>query len=176
MKVLHVAGPSDSGKTTLIEQLVAELDGRIATVKSIHHDIEPDDPGRDTHRHRMAGADSVVGITPSITFQITRGGKAAENGTGEPTVNEELAALHRELRKLDREGYDVAIVEGFSEASLPAVILDTDSNSATDTIADKHDTHEQIITVGETPDDIDIADIQDWLATDSTAEYNPDTA
>ena len=45
-----LVGPSDSGKTTFVESLVAELggDGRVATIKSIHHDIEIDPPGKDT--------------------------------------------------------------------------------------------------------------------------------
>ncbi len=77
LRAVCLAGPSDAGKTSLVEELVERLatDGRVATVKSIHHDIEIDTPGSDTHRHRTAGAETVVGITPTLTFDITTRGK-----------------------------------------------------------------------------------------------------
>lgn len=145
MAVLHVVGPSDSGKTTLIERLVDRLeeraDGKVATVKAIHHDVEPDTPGRDTHRHRTAGADAAIGVTPSLTFRITRGGKG----------DDDVAALESELSALERDGYAVAIVEGFSAASLPAVVL-----GARDSDPAAIEGHERVVAAGETADDVDL--------------------
>lgn len=122
--VVCFAGPSDSGKTTLVESLVAKLTEthRVATVKSIHHDIEPDTPGTDTHRHRTSGADTVVGITPSHTFEVTPGGKGTEDST-DPDRSREHAALARVVRRLAAREYDIVIVEGYASAPLPTVAV-----------------------------------------------------
>lgn len=116
--VVSIAGPSGAGKTTLVETLVSAFeDRRVATIKSIHHDIEPDTPGTDTHRHRTAGADTVVGITPDLTFEISRGGK----GPDRDDTDAELAALRRTLERLAERGFDTVLVEGFSAAPLPTI-------------------------------------------------------
>ncbi|QCC57522.1 molybdopterin-guanine dinucleotide biosynthesis protein B [Natrinema thermotolerans] len=130
LRVVCLAGPSDAGKTSLVERLVPRLaaDGRVATVKSIHHDIEIDTPGTDTHRHRSAGAETVVGVTPELTFDITARGK---RNPPEPTVDEplletddpELRALSRTLERLADRGYDTVIVEGFADASVPTILV-----------------------------------------------------
>lgn len=119
MKILGVVGHSDSGKTTLIERLVPAFEeyGRVATIKSIHHDIEIDTPGSDTDRHANAGAEAVVGITPSLTFEISRRGKEGS----EPTA--EVAALQRQLRRFQRRGYDFVLVEGFRQARYPKILV-----------------------------------------------------
>ncbi len=112
-----VVGPSDSGKTTLIESLVAELSayGRVGTIKSIHHDIEIDTPGKDTYRHRSAGADTVVGLTPTLSFQLTPGGKRAAESESE--------LLESTVDRLHREGYDFICIEGFHDAPYPKIAL-----------------------------------------------------
>lgn len=64
MKRIHIIGGKNHGKTTLVEQLVQELTARglrIGTIKHTHHQHELDAPGKDSHRHREAGA-AVVGI------------------------------------------------------------------------------------------------------------------
>ena len=115
MATVCLVGPSDSGKTTLVESLVDELGdyGRVATVKSIHHDIEIDTPGKDTYRHREAGADTVVGLTPSLAFQITPGGKRA--------ADSETALLESTVDRLTAEGYDFVLVEGFGDSAYPKI-------------------------------------------------------
>jgi molybdopterin-guanine dinucleotide biosynthesis protein B len=63
MRVYGVIGWKNSGKTSLMERLVAEITGRgfsVSTVKHVHHDVDLDQPGKDTHRHRTAGAREVV--------------------------------------------------------------------------------------------------------------------
>lgn len=129
MRAVCLAGPSDSGKTTLVEELVPRLaeESRVATIKSIHHDIEIDTPGADTHRHRTAGAETVVGVTPELTFDITARGK--RDPPDEPddeffrAEDPELRALSRALTRLERRGYDVVVVEGFTEAPLPTILV-----------------------------------------------------
>ena len=58
-KVIGVAGFKNAGKTTLVEKLVAELTRRgfaISTIKHAHHSFDIDHEGRDSFRHRKAGA------------------------------------------------------------------------------------------------------------------------
>jgi len=135
LRVVCVAGPSDAGKTTLIERLVPRLleCGRVGTVKSIHHAIEVDTPGKDTHRHRAAGADAVVGITPGTTFEVETGGKREPPAgpdvgwlfDADPSTAEgrELRALEAALGRLRRRGFDVVLVEGFTRAPLPTIVV-----------------------------------------------------
>ncbi|MFB6160541.1 MAG: molybdopterin-guanine dinucleotide biosynthesis protein B [Haloferacaceae archaeon] len=122
MQVIGVAGHSDTGKTTHVERLVPALRerGRVATVKSIHHDVDIDDPGTDTHRHRQAGAERVVGVTPAGAFQTGDGGKRrALDREGS-----EAAALRRRLLGFARDGIDYAVVEGFRSSLVPVLLTD----------------------------------------------------
>ena len=71
-------GRKNSGKTTLVAELVSEFPSRglkVGTIKHPHHQHELDSPGKDSHRHREAGA-SVVGIlskSMSAAFWPTHG-------------------------------------------------------------------------------------------------------
>ena len=63
MKVFGVVGWKNSGKTGLVERLVAEFTARglrVATLKHAHHSVDVDQEGRDSHRHRVAGAGQVL--------------------------------------------------------------------------------------------------------------------
>ncbi|MFB6155775.1 MAG: molybdopterin-guanine dinucleotide biosynthesis protein B [Haloferacaceae archaeon] len=124
MQVIGVVGHSDTGKTSFVERLVPALRdrGRVATVKSIHHDVEVDEPGKDTYRHRQAGASDVVGVTPTTTFEIRDGGKQTEVDAG----GAETDALRDALVELASDGVDYAVVEGFSSALIPAFVTDPD--------------------------------------------------
>jgi molybdopterin-guanine dinucleotide biosynthesis protein B len=65
-KIIGVAGFKNAGKTTLIERLVRELAARgyrISTVKHAHHSFDIDHEGRDSFRHRHAGAGEVAVIS-----------------------------------------------------------------------------------------------------------------
>ena len=61
--VISVVGASDVGKTTLIEKLIPELKSRgyrIGVVKHAHHGFSIDRKGKDSWRHKTAGADTVM--------------------------------------------------------------------------------------------------------------------
>ena len=63
MKVYGVVGWKNAGKTTLVERLVAEISGRgfsVSTVKHTHHMVDVDQKGKDSWRHRQAGARQVI--------------------------------------------------------------------------------------------------------------------
>lgn len=63
MKIYGVTGWKNAGKTGLMERLVAEITGRgftVSTVKHAHHSFDVDQPGRDSYRHRTAGASEVL--------------------------------------------------------------------------------------------------------------------
>src|SRR5262245_21601322 len=64
--VIGVAGFKNAGKTTLVEKLVRELSRRgyrVSTVKHAHHSFDIDHQGRDSFRHRQAGAGEVAVIS-----------------------------------------------------------------------------------------------------------------
>src|SRR5262249_50224123 len=63
MRVIGIAGWSGAGKTTLLAKLIPCLTGRglrVSTVKHAHHAFDVDQPGKDSHTHRMAGATEVL--------------------------------------------------------------------------------------------------------------------
>lgn len=70
MKRVHIVGRKNSGKTTLVVELVTYLSEqgyRVGTIKHTHHQHELDTPGKDSHQHREAGS-AVVGIlSPGMT-------------------------------------------------------------------------------------------------------------
>jgi molybdopterin synthase catalytic subunit len=108
MKVLGVVGPSDAGKTTLVERLTERLDGigRVATVKHLTHAPDLDTDGKDTDRHRSAGATATYGITDDDGWFALG---------DERSLDETLDDLAPD--------YDYCLVEGFSDARLPQVVL-----------------------------------------------------
>jgi molybdopterin-guanine dinucleotide biosynthesis protein B len=69
MKRVHIVGRKNHGKTTLVAELVTYLKQRgyrVGTIKHTHHHHELDTPGKDSHRHRLAGADVVGVLSPKM--------------------------------------------------------------------------------------------------------------
>jgi molybdopterin-guanine dinucleotide biosynthesis protein B len=101
-KVIGVAGFKNSGKTTLVERLVSHLTGqgfRVSTVKHAHHSFDIDHEGRDSFRHRKAGATEVAVISRDRTAIIHE-----LRGEEPPTLDAVLARL---------QPCDLVIVEGY---------------------------------------------------------------
>jgi molybdopterin-guanine dinucleotide biosynthesis adapter protein len=108
MNVIGFAGFSGSGKTTLVEKLIPELKARglrVSVVKHAHHSFDIDHPGKDTHRHRMAGAFEVV-VASSNRLALVREFEQAL----QPTVHQLIAELH--------DGVDWVLVEGFKASDI----------------------------------------------------------
>ena len=107
MKVIGFSGYSGSGKTTLVEQLIAQLRGRglrVSVVKHAHHAFDIDHAGKDSWRHRQAGAHEVV-IASNRRLAMIREYEAI----AAPTVHELIAEL---------SVCDWVLVEGFKHANL----------------------------------------------------------
>ncbi len=105
-KVIGVAGFKNSGKTTLVEKLVRHLTGlgyRVSTVKHAHHSFDIDHEGRDSFRHRKAGATEVAVISRDRTAIIHE------------LRAEEPPSLDMVLARL--QPCDIVIVEGYKRDS-----------------------------------------------------------
>nr|WP_245294045.1 molybdopterin-guanine dinucleotide biosynthesis protein B [Methylobrevis pamukkalensis] len=108
--VIGVAGWKNSGKTTLVARLVAEIAGRglrVATVKHAHHSFDIDHEGTDSWRHREAGA-SEVALVSSRRLAI----QTELRGDPEPSLDAVLARLGPA---------DVVIVEGYKGEAIPKI-------------------------------------------------------
>jgi molybdopterin-guanine dinucleotide biosynthesis adapter protein len=102
MKVIGVAGFKNSGKTTLVEKLVRHLTAqgyKISTIKHAHHSFDIDHEGRDSFRHRKAGASQVAVISKERTAVIHE-----LRGQEPPSLQQVLTQL---------EPCDLVIVEGY---------------------------------------------------------------
>ncbi len=63
IRAFGITGWKNSGKTTLMERLVTDICERghtVSTLKHAHHNVDVDQPGKDSHRHRLAGAREVI--------------------------------------------------------------------------------------------------------------------
>jgi molybdopterin-guanine dinucleotide biosynthesis adapter protein len=108
MKVVGFAGFSGSGKTTLVERLIPALKLRglrVSVVKHAHHKFDIDHPGKDTYRHREAGAFEVVVASNQRLALIREFEQPAQL-----TVHHLIAELY--------EGVDWVLVEGFKESNV----------------------------------------------------------
>lgn len=106
--IVSIVGKSNSGKTTLLEKLIPELRRRgyrVATVKHDAHSFEMDVPGKDTWRHRQAGADLVVISSRDKIAQIRR-------LEGEVPLLEIASGI---------SGVDIILTEGFKRGPAPKV-------------------------------------------------------
>jgi molybdopterin-guanine dinucleotide biosynthesis adapter protein len=100
------AGFSGSGKTTLIEGVIPHLvsEGlRVALIKHAHHTFDIDQPGKDSYRHRKAGAFEVL-VGSSQRWALMHELNSGSNAEPEPTLDQQLARL---------SPCDLVIVEGY---------------------------------------------------------------
>ncbi len=97
--VITIVGHSNSGKTTLIEKLIPELKRRgyrIGTIKHTSRGFSMDHPGKDTDRHRKAGADTVMAASPGMIAMV------------KSTDHDDLESLLPWFQDVD-----IVLVEGF---------------------------------------------------------------
>ena len=107
--VLCLIGRSGTGKTTVIERLIPLLKSKgvsVATIKHHNHDFEMDRKGKDTYRHKEAGARIAMIVSPRKLALV-------EDTEREPELNE---IVDRYIRSVD-----FVIVEGFKTAAVPKI-------------------------------------------------------
>ncbi len=110
MNVYGVVGWKNAGKTGLMERLVTEITGRgvrVSTVKHAHHSFDVDHPGKDSHRHRVAGATEVL-LASRNRFALMH-----------ELRDEAEPALSTLLQKL--APVDLVLIEGYKRDSHPKI-------------------------------------------------------
>ncbi|NCO87409.1 MAG: molybdopterin-guanine dinucleotide biosynthesis protein B [Rhodobacterales bacterium] len=110
MKTCGIIGYKNAGKTTLVERLVTEFTARglrVSTVKHAHHAFDLDQPGKDTFRHRAAGARQVMLATGTRWVLMSE-----LRGADEPALAELLARM---------DPVDLVLIEGYKRDSHPKV-------------------------------------------------------
>ncbi len=108
MKTFGFAGFSGSGKTTLVEQLIPRFVKRnlkVSLIKHAHHTFDVDQPGKDSYRHRHAGATEIL-VTSSRRWVLMH----ELRGEAEPAFEEQVRHL---------SPCDLLLVEGFKYAPIP---------------------------------------------------------
>jgi molybdopterin-guanine dinucleotide biosynthesis protein MobB len=110
MRLYGVTGWKNSGKTHLMERLVAEMVRRgltVSTIKHAHHSAETDREGTDSHRHRRAGAREVILASPArwaLMHEL--------RGAPEPPLADLLARL---------APVDLVLIEGYKSSDHPKI-------------------------------------------------------
>ncbi|MFH1775301.1 MAG: molybdopterin-guanine dinucleotide biosynthesis protein B [Chloroflexota bacterium] len=107
--LVSIVGKSNSGKTTLIERLIGELNlrgYRVATIKHTAEGVSFDSPGKDSWRHIRAGSAATVFSSPDSIVMV------------KPVVAD---APLDEVARLLGEDYDIVLAEGFKQGSAPKI-------------------------------------------------------
>ena len=110
MKIYGVTGWKNSGKTGLVERLVADFIARgfsVSTIKHAHHSFDVDQPGKDSFRHREAGAKEVL-LASRNRFVLMN----ELRGEEEPRLADLLAKL---------SSVDLVLVEGYKRDRHPKI-------------------------------------------------------
>jgi molybdopterin-guanine dinucleotide biosynthesis protein B len=108
MNVFGIAGYSGSGKTTLLEKLIPVLTGRglkVSVIKHAHHGFDIDRPGKDSYRHREAGASEVL-LACNDRWALMH----ERRTEAETTLSELLSRL---------SPCDLVLIEGFKQEPVP---------------------------------------------------------
>lgn len=119
IKAVSFVAKSGTGKTTLLEKVIAGLKGRgyrVGVIKHDAHRFDIDHPGKDSYRLTAAGADTTLISSPEKLALVK---KHAES----PPIEELLAAYFGDV--------DIVVTEGFKKSGLPKIELHRRERSAT---------------------------------------------
>lgn len=133
IKRIHIVGRKNSGKTTLIVDLVQHYTTRgirVGTIKHTHHHHELDTPGKDSHRHRQAGAVAVGILSPRLNAVFV----APDDEHDSPAQYARLDPLFTDCRLILVEGHllvDAPKIEVWRAANeTPPIALENTSIGA----------------------------------------------
>ncbi|MCZ4353142.1 molybdopterin-guanine dinucleotide biosynthesis protein B [Roseovarius aestuarii] len=110
MKVFGITGWKNAGKTGLMERLVTDITARglsVSTIKHAHHSFDVDQPGRDSFRHRAAGAQEVLLASAHRVALMQE-----LRGAPEPSLDQLLARM---------SPVDLILIEGYKRSPHPKV-------------------------------------------------------
>jgi molybdopterin-guanine dinucleotide biosynthesis adapter protein len=156
--VIAFIGKPDSGKTTLLEKLIPELRRRgyrIGTIKHHVHTFEMDKPGKDTWRHKQAGA-ATVALSSPTGLGIIR------DVDGDLTIEELVGRYFGDT--------DLVITEGYKRLRLPKIEVFRRALHA-DPLPDRDETWVAMVSDTQGPEDLpcfaldDAAGLADFLET-----------
>lgn len=107
--VISIVGRAKSGKTTLLEKIIAGLNSRgysVATIKHTTHTVDIDQPGKDTWRHLHAGSKATTIVSANNVVLI------------KPVTDN---VMPDDIIRLYGEDFDIVIVEGFKQSNYPKI-------------------------------------------------------
>ncbi|MBA4423648.1 MAG: molybdopterin-guanine dinucleotide biosynthesis protein B [Syntrophus sp. (in: bacteria)] len=119
VKAVSFVAKSGTGKTTLLEKVIARLKERGYRVGAIKHDahrFDIDHPGKDSHRLASAGADTMLISSPEKLALVKR-------HSASPPIEELLVTYFTDV--------DIVLTEGYKQGSLPKIELHRQERSAT---------------------------------------------
>ncbi|MDX1668552.1 MAG: molybdopterin-guanine dinucleotide biosynthesis protein B, partial [Limnobacter sp.] len=109
-KVFGFAGFSGAGKTTLLEKVIPHFTSqgfKVSVIKHAHHNFDIDQPGKDSYRHRAAGAQEVL-LTAGKRWVLMH----ELRDEPEPTLEQQIKRLSH---------CDIVVVEGFKRSAIPKI-------------------------------------------------------
>jgi molybdopterin-guanine dinucleotide biosynthesis protein B len=128
MKVFGIAGYSGSGKTTLLEKLIPQLAARglkVSVIKHAHHGFDIDRPGKDSFRHREAGATEVL-LSCGDRWALMH----ERRDEPEPTLSELIGHL---------SPCDLVLIEGFKDEPVPKLEVFRAANGTPPLFSERQD-------------------------------------
>lgn len=109
--VISIVAKSGTGKTTLLEKLIAELKRRgyrVGAMKHDAHQFEIDHKGKDSWRLTQAGADTMVVSSAAKVAMVKQNPRSEE-----PSATDLISAYF--------DGMDIVLTEGFKRSSFPKI-------------------------------------------------------
>ncbi|WP_038246768.1 molybdopterin-guanine dinucleotide biosynthesis protein B [Ghiorsea bivora] len=153
--VLAIVGYSNSGKTTLMEKLISKLSAHglnVCSIKHSHHQLEMDTPGKDSWRHKQAGASGSLLVGPEQMLMV--------KNVAQAQTPQQLADTHF-------PDADLVLVEGY--ASMPCPKIEVVRQARSSDL--RCDINELIAVVADMPDlDVEVPKL-DLNHTDEVARF-----
>lgn len=158
-QMISIVGKSGSGKTTLIEKLLPELKNRgyrIGTVKHTHHTVDADKKGKDSARHREAGADTVILAAQKQIYMV-----------------KDMPCDSLESLEMYFQDMDLVITEGYKNENRPKIEVFRIAAHKTPLYAEHRDKHfVALVTDADIAEDIPCFGMEDIIKITDFIEKN----